>query len=309
MRIYFLSCRPSALKIDGIYLGTIDRFERFVDMQPNARHFAEVIPDGQFLPLNFALDAAFLKKPPDFAEVYLFDGGAAIYFADFAEAGGGLKVLSQLRAAGGLFTLFRDGGGVNLAYDGQGAKLHPLPREFAGATLAEVQIGGQGAVTAAGEGCVAVFSEEGEKVFLNAVEGFSVGGQFEATIAFPTVAGCKAKCTYSYDGKEMTQTGAVTEETRPVADDLIHFAFFESVLTRADFGKYLDDELKWRAADIPRFLGDFVGVTVPRPSFFAAHPDARAAGLVYPVLHNLYRIKYFTIEMRGGLITNIAEAE
>ena len=40
MRIYFLSAEPAALKLDGQYTGTIDMFERYVEILLDRGAFA-----------------------------------------------------------------------------------------------------------------------------------------------------------------------------------------------------------------------------------------------------------------------------
>ncbi|MDE6790998.1 MAG: hypothetical protein K2J61_04675, partial [Clostridia bacterium] len=74
-----MSERQAALKLDGAYLGTIDGFERFVDVERGAKILAEIIPEGDASPVSFFIDDGFFKEPPDFADVYLSDGDAVIY--------------------------------------------------------------------------------------------------------------------------------------------------------------------------------------------------------------------------------------
>ncbi len=79
MRIYFLSCVPAALKLDGAYLGVIDGFERFVDLEEGKRVFAEAVPTNGLLAASFFIDEQFFRSPPEFADVYLTDGDAVVY--------------------------------------------------------------------------------------------------------------------------------------------------------------------------------------------------------------------------------------
>ena len=53
MRIYFLTNRRAALKLNGEYLGVVDGVERFVDLPDGEEVLAEVIPAGEFLPCSF----------------------------------------------------------------------------------------------------------------------------------------------------------------------------------------------------------------------------------------------------------------
>lgn len=311
MTIYFLSAQTAALKADGIYLGLIDGFERFFEADLASRHFIEIVPEGG-LPLSFVLGEDFIRRPPDFADVYTGDGEAVIYIKKLQNRGGALKVISQKRfseGGKGLFTLFSEGGRVYLSYDGESAELNELGDRFSSATLREDDIGGRAVMIAEGEGCICVLNQDGKRVFYNRAESFSTGAKLEVVVPFATAAGCRAKCAFSYDGKEMKLESSVTEETRTVDEDVLHFAFFESVLTHGDYKRYLSEELKDSADAIGGFLGDFVDVVIPHSRFYLKHGNIKAAGLVYPIAANLFRVKYFAVEMKDAKIANIYECE
>lgn len=311
MTIYFLSARTAALKADGIYLGLIDGFEKFLECDPAARHFIEIVPDGEFLPASFILGGEFMKSPPDFADVYTGDGEAIIYIKSFEARGGGLEVIAQRRISpdGGLFTLFSEGGRIYLSFDGGQAQLYELGEKFAAATLKEDDIGGHPVMIAEGDGYICIFSGEGRLVFRNAAISYETGEKLKTVTAFATAAGCRAECVFCYDGEEMRLESSATQETRETGDDIMHFAFFESILTRADCTKYLCDELKESADKLRGFLGEFVDVVIPHSRFYLRHGDVRAAGLVYPLSRNRFAIKYYAVELEGGKICNIFECD
>lgn len=314
MRIYFISSRTAGLKLDGIYVGIIDGFERFFDMDEDADVLAEVIPDGNAEPLNFFINGDFFKNPPDFADVYLTDGDAIISLNRYKQKEDGIKVIAQKRFAGGLATLILNGGTPCLIVEGKTTESWELSREFANASLTESAIGGHPVLLVEGEKCLTVISETGKRVFYNPCESREVGQRLEIRLTFNTCAGCRAHCAFAYDGNEMKLVESRTEETKKPAPETLHFAFFESVLTRADCAKYLCEELKPRANDLTSFLGEFVDVNIPPEKFYDDHPDIcapekYAAGLTYPLARNLFEIKYFAVEMQDGLIANIYEVE
>lgn len=314
MRIYFISSRTAGLKLNGIYVGIIDSFERFFDMDESADVLAEVVPDANAEPLNFFINGDFFKNPPEFADVYLTDGDAVISLTRYKEKDDGIKVIAQTRFSGGLATLIMNGGTPCLIVEGKTTETYTLSREFANATFTESSIGGLPVLIVEGEKCLTVISESGKRVFYNPCESWTAGQRLEITVAFSTCAGCRAHCAFSYDGNEMKLVESRTEETKKPDDEVLHFAFFESVLTRADCTKYLCEELKPRANDLTSFLGEFVDVSIPPEKFYSAHPDIRApekyaAGLIYPRSRNLFQIKYFAVEKQDGLITNIYEVE
>ena len=79
MRIYFLSCVPAILKLNGLYAGGVDLFERQIDVDLNDNILAEVVPGENLQPANFFLDGKILTSPPDFMDVYLLEGDALVY--------------------------------------------------------------------------------------------------------------------------------------------------------------------------------------------------------------------------------------
>lgn len=310
MRIYFLSERPAALKLNGAYMGVIDSFERFVDVNGGDKILAEVVPDGDALPLSFFIDENLFTAPPDFLDVYLCGGDAVVYVSRFERRTRELKVVAQARFCGGQYTLFLTDGRVYLNGErGADCTLYELPRCCENATLTESNIGGFPVLLVNGAGYLTVVSEDGRRVFFNPAESFECGDKLTVTVNFNTCAGCFAVCTFGYDGKEMALEGSRTEERFPPADEVLHFAFFESVLTRGDFAKYLCDDLKKSAAALPEFLGGFVDVSVPYKKFYDAHGDIKAAGLVYPQSKNLFTVKYFAVDTDGGKITNVYEVQ
>lgn len=314
MRIYFISSITAGLKIDGVYAGIIDSFERFFQADEDANLLCEVIPDGNAQPLNFFINRDFFTRPPDFADVYLAGGDAVISLSRYKSKEDGISVVTQTRFAGGLATLIINGGMPCLIFEGKTTESYKLSRECASAKLTQGAIGGHPVLLVEGENCLTILSESGKRVFYNPVESWETGQRLTITVPFSTCAGCKAHCEFAYDGNEMKLVSSRTEETRKPDESVIHFAFFESVLTRADCTKYLCDELKLRANDLTFFLGEFVDVSIPPEKFYLSHPEIRsperlAAGLIYPLAHNLFKIKYYAVEMKDGLIENIYEAE
>ncbi|MDE6001314.1 MAG: hypothetical protein K2G96_03215, partial [Clostridia bacterium] len=256
----------------------------------------------------FFLDEKFFAEPPDFADVYLMDGDALIYMREYERKDVKLSVIYQTRFCGNLITVFSQGG-VYLSAEGAEYSLTPLPLSFLQCRAEEKQLAGRAVLVLYGGNRIAVISDSGKLIFLNAVESAEFGEDLKVCAAFETCTAAKAECVYGYDGQTLSLKHSKTIETRQPEDGILHFAFFESVLCRGNFEKYLDDELKARAGDILSYLNDFVSVTVPTEKFYAMHGDIPAAGLVYPKGKNLFDVKYFKVELNGGKISNISPIE
>lgn len=313
MRIYFLSASPAALKLNGAYMGIIDGFERFADFgdgELNRGVFAEAVPQGAACAVGFIINGDFFKNPPDFTDVYLTDGDAVVYIKKYPPAGGKLEIIAQRFFKTVTATLFSENGGLYLnCVNGTDANLYELSPKFLKARFSEQTLCGFDVLVLAGAGCIAVISESGKRVFYNPAESWSCGDKLTVTVNFNTCAMCKAECSFLFDGEKMTLDSSVTREFAEPSTKVFHFAFFESVLTKGDFKKYLSAELSEKADALPSFLGEFVDVTIPYSRFFEKHGDLTAAGLVYPAGRNLFEVRYFAVDITDGKITNIYEVE
>ena len=304
MRVYFLSCIPAILKLNGMYIGGIDGFERHIELDPKDRVFAEIVPDENLQSLNFFLDEKFFASPPAFCDLYRLEGDSLIYIREYAVKSGKIEVIYQTRFGGNLITLFSQGG-LYLSVDGAEYSLTPLPPSFRQFTAETHTLAGREVLAISNGKHLIIIAESGKIIFKSAANSFSFSDTLKITAQFETCTASQAECEYSYDGESLNRISARTRELRPPEKELLHFAFFESVLTGADCTNYLDDSLVERAADLKSYLGEFVSVTVPPEKFYLVHGDINAAGLVYPKSENLFEIKYFAVEFNGEKISNI----
>ena len=308
MRVYFLSYIPAALKLNGLYLGGVDNFERHVELELKDRVLAEIIPENNLQTVNFFIDDKLLSSPPPFMDVYKMDGDALVYIREYAQKEVRLDVLAQTRFNGNLVTVFTQGG-VYVTVEGDGFELITLPSSVRGVIIEEKKIGGISALAITFGGFLLLISEKGKKVFFGEVESAEFGDTLKVTMNFETCTNAYAECEYSYDGGGLNLIRSETKERVPPDEKVLHFAFFESFLTRGDYKKYLSDELVQKADMLKSFFGNFEGVAVPPEKFYLTHSAPLAAGLVYRRLKNLYEIKYFAVEIENGKITNISEVE
>lgn len=308
MRVYFLSYLPAALKLNGLYAGTVDGFEKYIELDPADKILAEMVPGDNLQPLNFFLDRKFFDKPPAFADVYLAGGDAYVYIREYSVKDVKINVIYQTRFSGNLVTVFTQGG-VYLSVEGQEYSLSPLPLCFSSVRAEEGTLAGRPVLALYGGNMALIISERGKTVFLNAAEQIELGASLKVTVAFEICTEAKAECEFSYDGEKLTLISSRTIESRPPEKNVLQFAFFESVLTCGNFENYLDKYLKEKADSLKSYLGNFVSVTVPPEKFYSEHGNIAAAGLVYPKSENLYEIKYFAVEICGEKISNIYPVE
>ena len=308
MRIYFLSYKPAILKLNGLYVGGIDLFERHVEIDLNDSVLAEIVPGENLQPVNFFINERLLFEPPAFLDVYLMSGEALIYVREYGNKGISLNVIAQTRFCGNLITVFSQGGAY-LSIEGSDYTLLPLPARFLNARLEEKQLAGYPVLAIWGGNMLQIINNNGKRIFMNEVEKAEFSDVLEITAAFETCTAAKAECKYGYDGETLTLISSKTVETRPPEKNILHFAFFESVLTCGDYPAYMCEELKNRAGALKDYLGEFVSVTVPTEKFYAEHEGVRAAGLVYPKGKNLFEVKYFAVDLDGDKISNVYPVE
>ena len=136
---------------------------------------------------------------------------------------------------------------------------------------------------------------------------FSVAdGTLNATLPLSDCLGRVADCAWllSKQGCQRTaftlrQTRTQTGETdeRKIAEELLPYAFFESVLLGVNYAEFLADELADKADQIVGFLGDFAGVCLTQ--------DPHTCGLIRKKAPRLFEVAYYTVTTENGKITDI----
>ncbi len=308
MRVYFLSYKPAILKLNGLYVGGIDLFERHIEIDLADSVLAEIVPGENLQPVNFFINEKLLFSPPEFMDVYLMENETLIYIREYGCKDARLSVIMQQRFCGNLVTVFSQNG-CYLSVDGSDCSLIPLPAKFCNPKAEEKMLCGYPVLAIWGGNMLCLLSNSGKRVFMNEVESADFGDRLKITAAFETCTAAKAECEYDYDGEKLILVSSRTIETSTPQKNILHFAFFESVLTCGNYANYLDEELKAKAHVLKDYLGEFIGVTVPTEKFFAEHGDVRAAGLVYPKAQNLFEVKYYAVELTGDKISNVFPVE
>lgn len=308
MKVYFLSAVPAILKLNGQYAGRVDGFEREADVAADGTVMAELVPDKNLQPVNFFISYKLFLSPPPFMDVYLGEHEAFLYVRRYPSRDMRLNVILQTKFSGNLVTLFSQGD-VYLSVEGAGYDITPVGESFSSASAEQKIIGGHPVLAITGGDRLIVLSRAGRQIFCNAVTFAQFGQTFKAGVKFETCAAAEAVCEYSYDGEELTLISSVSRETEKPLPEVLHFAFFESVMTYCGFLEYLSPSLQPSADKIRGYLGEYRGVITPPASFCARRPGVLAAGLLYPKAENLFEIKYFAVDVKDGKIENVYPAE
>lgn len=288
MRVYFLSEKAGVLFLNGIALGAVDLFERVCEIDPKDGIFCEVKAAG-YTDVSFVFNEAFLLDPPPQIKLYYTEGALAVYACDFIRSDPSMKVLAQERFSDCRLTLFLQGK-LQLEYSrGANFKLIPLPDYLENGKIFRI---GHEFLIEAEEG-FALLSAEGN--FITASRGKVIEKDYALTaeIAFGDSTGHTALCKW--------ENGAMTSCTirtrRDPNEATFALALFESALIGADFAQYLCDALQEKAGAFKEFLGNYTSVVLSDvPS---------RVGLVYPRKERIFDVRYFTVTVQDGKITNV----
>ena len=104
-------------------------------------------------------------------------------------------------------------------------------------------------------------------------------------------------CTQTKFALRQSRTFDGDTEPKKLNEELLPYAFFESVLLGANYAEFLSEELAAQAKHIVEFLGDFKAVTLTE--------DPNTLGLVREKAPRLFTLSYFTVETKNGKIIDV----
>ncbi len=296
MKIYFLSSLPATLTLNEAYFGFTDTFERFAEISLKDNIFVRFTPQNA-LPISFFLTEDIRFTPPNGVEVYLLRDGIALYARDFPPSDFTLRPLAQVRAGNLLATLVMQGRLQLVMQSPDGFFVATLPPAFEKSTLSfhgdflfvETQ------------DRLAIFNARGEKVFMENILSYEErDGELNALLPLSDRFQRTAKCSYLLSGTTCTRTQFTIQQAKlneNTADELIPYAFFESVLIGANFEDLLCDELLPQKDKLLQFLGDFESVILTE--------EPNTCGLIRKKGERLFETAYFTVTLQNGKIADI----
>ena len=302
MKIYFLSSLPCALTINGCYFGITDKFERFANLALKEKNYISFQPENAH-PIGFFLTEDIRFTPPEGCEVYLLNDGIAIYACDFPSNNFALRPITQVREGKRLATLFFQGP-LHLSIESeQGFFISTLPPSFQHSVLKFHR----DYLFVEGQNHLAVYACNGERLLMETTISYSLDGDIlTAKLPLCDSLGRIANCRYRLTEQTIERISFSLEQSRDrqgeaneknIQDDLLAYAFFESVLIGADYTPFLCEDLQKKAHELTAFLGDFISVVI------TPHPNV--CGLVRKKAERLYEVAYFQVEVQNGQIIDV----
>ncbi len=282
MRVYFLSSRPCALQVNGVFQGRTDGFERFLELFPAEHPFIEFLPE-EGLPIRFFLSEELISSPPKPLDVYLGEGFLAVYAVRFEEVG-------QLRliASAPSITVFSHGGIQALLGDA----VFPLSPRFSKCTIREY---GK-LILLHGEGALAAFFGD-KMLFCKEVQSFSFDGKVLQYVA-PMSEFNGEFCQISYQISE--EEAVLFEKKFPSFFEQRKGLLLFGVLRRLSITTKelaLSDSLLEDVESLRAYLGKYVVA-------FPTDVD-NCVGVAVPEGENLFRLRFFQGEEEEGKIVKI----
>lgn len=293
MRVIFLAEKPSALTLNGAYFGLIDLFERSAELDPDDGIYIEVSPMGEFLPVRFVFDQAFLMSPPPQIKLYFFKNAVAIYAYDFLRADQSLKVLWQERFQSTLLTLCLQGKLQLNVENETGFHMVPLPDVL---EKSEASIWGEYYLLN-GETAFALIGKKGDLHLISKGKILSEEkGVLKAEVPFHDALGHTAIC--EWENGELTS--CKIRRAEEATDATFALALFESALIGADCTPFLSPELAEKAESLREYLGGYQSVVLTS--------ERDKIGLVFQRKERVFDVRYFTVQTEKGKICNIIPA-
>ncbi len=294
MKIYFLSCQPAELTLNNVFLGITDTFERFAEVELSDKLFARFTPQNA-LPVGVFLDESLLTSPPKFCDVYILKDGVALYVHHFPPLDHTLVPIAQARHENSLVTVFKQGDIHISLQTPERFVISTLPPSFENCTLS---FHGE-LCFAEGGNMLAIFNKAGERVLLERFLKYTVEeNTLNATLPLSDSLKRVADCRWELHENGLTQTQFTLRQTQGKAsDELLAYAFFESILVGADYAQFLSDELQPDAEKLVELLGDLEGVTLTDSPY--------TCGLVRRKAEHVFELVYATIHVNLGKITDV----
>ena len=303
MKVYFLSSKPCALTLNGVFFGVTNSFRRFAEIDLRDNVFVCFSPENA-QPVRFFLTERIRAQAPDGCEVYLLHDGIALHACDFPPTDCAMRPIAQKRNGDCLATVYAQGR-IQLSLTS--------PDGFFNATLppafeqCEIIFHGEYLLLHTQKE-FALFNQKAECLLLEQMLDFELQGDvLRARLPLFDSQNRVADCAWALENGGCKQTQFTLqaqgdkETITQTLESLLPYAFFESVLLGADYAQFLGGDLKENAAALPDFLGKFIDVTLTE--------NPVCCGLVYPKGDRIFELRYYETEIQNGKIADVKRAK
>ena len=291
MKLYFLSKRPCALFINGVYAGKTDEFLRRIDL-PLKDGLSILFQAENCLPIHFFLTENIRFTPPEKVSVCILKDAFVIYANEFTDADFSLKPIFQKRLNDTLVSVFKQGTVQLSIQSSDGFFNATLPPSFCQCTVETAQ----NLFLVSSSSQLAVFDKHCRLLILENADSYRLETD-NLTVSCPLNDCYQRTAEKRYligdDDCVLRQTTFSKKHGNPP----IPYAFFESLLNGEILSELLADELVDEKEKIARFLGNFVAVALTE--------DINTCALIRKKTERLFEADYFKVQMQNDKITEI----
>ena len=304
MKTYFLSAKPCALTVNGVYFGICDCFERFADVCLSDNLFLQFQAENM-QPVGFFLTEQIRFTAPEGVSVYLLKNAIAIYVDGFKPIDCSLRPVKQVTLQDAVITLFFQGELHLSLQTPKGLFIATLPPAFADCVIEYVN----GFTILSTEKQTAVLNDSAEIILLENTKSCKIeNGKLHLEIALLDSLSRFADGVWDLSNgfirekftlrQRYTKDGDCSPEN--LQKELLPYAFFESVLIGAEYTQFLSEDLQRDSQKLRAFLGEYVAVTLTDSPF--------RCGLVKPKSARIFEVEYFETRIENGKICDIVTA-
>lgn len=294
MKFYFLSDRPCALKIGGIYVGTTGGAEKFMDIDRADKILCEFIPFSPlYKPVSFVVDDDF--KPAENVWEYFLPEAIVLYARDFLFADGSMRLIKQEKYSDCAATLF--------VQEKVFASLETSDGIFTFA-LNETFLKGE---IYRREGCVIFYS--GSYVAVVSVRGtlelFTPVSSCEFSAALKAEIPARDCMRHTFSAEWILSDGAEKikyspSPSSPAPQEIALLALCEGLLTGFDVSPYVTEALYKRLGALKNFFGNYKE---------AIYLGENLVGLAYEREEYAFSVIPFKASLVGGRVDSVKEFE
>lgn len=291
MRFYFLSEKPCALKIGGLFFGMVGNAEKFLDVDPADLLLCEFIPaDGNFQSVSFIIDGEYPSHPC--VSTYVFPSYALFFVHDLMHADSSMRLITQKVYPDCAVSVFLQGR-VQVSVEAkEELKVHFLSDRFLSCNVDRRE----NCIILIGNGEIAVLNSVGELLLDAQANDVTLDDKLRFSIPFYDYPGNYADCIYSFKDKFLMEKYVISSARKPKKDFCL-LALAENLQIGAEVKDFVTPTLYERKADLKKFLGNYEKVFFIKPDII---------GLAYKRV-NYYDVTLYTAEYKDGLVDNVRE--
>jgi len=309
MYFYFSSSIPCALKLNGIYLGTIYKTVKFIAIESGASPLVELCPiSNKTENCNFILNEDFIANPPDNLAVTDLKGGYLLHLKAFSTCSE-FCLICQKKTDFALATLYNENGLKltietkndfyieNFPFSVESASINFLmPNQ----NILYINFENK-------ENSVAIYKlfNKIEKLFFDSNVKIISENPFKTQKQHFDIA----KHTEIIEWEEKENTLIIKEKSvstnsnfvlENLPDEILPYAFLEAYLVGENLEAYLSENLAKNVQKLALYLKNFIGI-MPPPIF----RNQNEIGLIYKKNKRLFEVLYITFELKDKKIINL----